>query len=162
MSAPIFPCRRVQFDTPVQDPRAIVGTWLKERTSEKMVLVNGEVLASEEHAWVVHSVTMRNHERASMKSNSIDGEFMRLLAGTHHVSASFKRSGLSEGDTHAWIIDLDNSSDESDFENHATLIGSKIVSERPSLQLFKATRLGIETGEDENAAIGHVHLADMR
>ena len=49
-----------------------------------------------------------------------------------------------------------------DFENHAERMGFEILAERPNLSIFNAPRIGIEIGNDENAAIGHVHLSDMR
>ena len=38
----------------------------------------------------------------------------------------------------------------------------KILDQRPSIEIFDFTRMGIEIGNDENAAIGHIHLSDLR
>ena len=38
----------------------------------------------------------------------------------------------------------------------------KSLQDRPDLSIFDANRIGIESGTDENAAIAHIHLADMR
>ena len=65
-------------------------SWLEVRDSESWALVGGSCLASDIHGWVAHQVLMRNSERGVMKSNSLDGEFIRLLSGTHHVASSFK------------------------------------------------------------------------
>ena len=157
-----FPCMRVEFPEPCKDPRGLIQSWLEKRDSQTWSLISGSSLASETHAWVAFDVLMRNNERGSMRSNSIDGEFMRLISGTHHISASFSRAGIIEGENFAYIVDLSCTATEQDFENHAERMGFEILAERPNLSIFNALRIGIENGDDENAAIGHVHLSDMR
>tara|TARA_B110000881_G_scaffold185148_1_gene173228 strand:- start:175 stop:492 length:318 start_codon:yes stop_codon:yes gene_type:complete len=105
---------------------------------------------------------MRNNERKMMKSNSLDGEFIRLLSGTHHVAASFKRAGLCKGDLTAWIVDLSGEEEQDMFAEHAKRMNFKVLADRPNLSIFDAKRMGIELGENEDAAIGHIHLADLR
>ena len=162
MAAPSFPCIRVELDVPCKDPRALVMSWLGIRDSEYWALVSGSCLASDIHGWVAHQVMMRNSERGVMKSNSLDGEFIRLLSGTHHVASSFKRAGLCEGDTTAWIVDLSCEAASELFAEHANRMNFKILEDRPDLAIFDAKRIGIESGVGENAAIAHIHLADMR
>ena len=41
-----------------------------------------------------------------MVARSIDAEFLRYLAGTHHISEAFTRAGLQEGQTTAWVVYL--------------------------------------------------------
>ena len=41
-----------------------------------------------------------------MVARSIDAEFLRYLAGTHHISEAFARAGLQEGQDHGWVICL--------------------------------------------------------
>ncbi|RAH13148.1 MAG: hypothetical protein CMB20_005250 [Methanobacteriota archaeon] len=162
MDGDLFPCRRVKFQSPCENPRELVQRWINTRASQHWSLISGESLASELHAWVALDVLNRNIERNKMKSNSIDGEFMRLISGTHHISASFSRAGIIEGENFAYIVDLSCTATEQDFENHAERMGFEILAERPNLSIFNAPRIGIENGDDENAAIGHVHLSDMR
>ena len=157
-----FPCVRVEFPEPCKDPRGLIQSWLEKRDSQTWSLISGSSLASETHAWVAFDVLMRNNERGSMRSNSIDGEFMRLLSGTHHISASFTRAGICEGDKYGWIVDLSGNSNKEGLESHANRMGFKINDLRPSVDLFDAKRMGIEEGVDENAAIGHIHLSDLR
>lgn len=162
MAAPPFPCRRVALATPCIDPRALVMTWLETRESQNWALISGTCLASDVHGWVAHQVLLRNKERGLMKSNSFDGEFMRLLSGTHHVAASFERAGLCKGDTTAWIVDLSGESSDEMYDLHAEKMGFSIMVDRPNLEIFDARRIGIEVGADENAAIAHIHLSDLR
>ncbi len=162
MSAPPFPCSRVSFDIPCEDPRALAISWIETRESEHWALISGSCLASDIHGWVAHQVLMRNSERKLMKSNSMDGEFIRLLSGTHHVAASFKRAGLCKGDKTAWIVDLSCTESQDMFAEHANRMRFQILDDRPNLSIFDSERMGIENGQDENAAIAHIHLADLR
>jgi len=162
VTAPIFPCKRVSLGTPCDDPRSLVMTWIERRDSEQWALISGYSLASEIHGWVAHEVLMRNQDRNSMKSNSLDGEFMRLLSGTHHISTSFKRAGLLQGDKEAWIVDLSGEADNESYLDHAQRMGFEILDDRPNLDIFDSERLGIEGEKSENGAIGHIHLADLR
>ena len=93
MSPPAFPCRRVAPSEPCVDPRALAMTWINQRESENWALISGTCLASDVHGWVAHEVLMRNKERGN-EIKLTDGEFIRLLSGTHHIATSFKRAGL--------------------------------------------------------------------
>jgi len=37
-----------------------------------------------------------------------------------------------------------------------------LLDDRPHLDIFDASRMGIVTNQNENAAIAHIHLADLR
>ena len=137
-------------------------SWIESRESEHWALISGYSLASEIHAWVAHEVLMRNQVRNSMKSNSLDGEFMRLLSGTHHISTSFKRAGILQGDKEAWIVDLSGEASEDLYFQHSQRMGFEILDDRPNLEIFDSERMGIEGEKSENGAIGHIHLADLR
>lgn len=161
VAQPPFPCVRVKFPTPISDSRSIVMRWIEVRSDPSWVLICGKSLASDVHGWVALNVMNRNHLQGRMKSNSRDAEFMRLLSGTHHVSASFKRAGLVDGDDEAWIVHMDGDM-SSDFDIHIEKMGASRLDSRPSLELFSSERMGIENGYSEDVAIGHIHLADMR
>ena len=105
---------------------------------------------------------MRNKERGKMKSNSLDGEFIRLLSGTHHIATSFKRAGLCEGDKTAWIVDLSCEQSEEMYTRQAKKMKFEITDERPNISIFDSVRMGIEGDASEDAAIGHIHLSDLR
>ena len=115
MEAPLFPCRRVYLGQPVVNSREIVNKWLESRNNENWVLISGSALASEIHGWTALTVLNRNMERGMMKSNSLDGEFIRLLSGTQHIAQGFSRAGLTKGDEYAWVIDLSAKNQQSDF-----------------------------------------------
>ncbi|MDC0557447.1 EKC/KEOPS complex subunit CGI121/TPRKB [Candidatus Poseidoniaceae archaeon] len=162
MGAPVFPCRRVTLQTPCEDPRALAMSWISNRKSDDWALISGTALASDVHAWAAYNVLIRNRERTKMKSNSIDGEFIRLLSGTHHIATSFNRAGLQKGDTTAWLVDLSCSNLELEFVEHADKMDFTLLDDRPNLEIFDSSRMGIVSPKNENAAIAHIHLADIR
>jgi hypothetical protein len=41
-----------------------------------------------------------------MVARSIDAEFLRYLAGTHHISEAFARAGLQSGQSSSWVLCL--------------------------------------------------------
>ena len=162
MTAPNFPCRRVAFDGPCEDPRALAMSWIAKRKSDHWALISGTSLASDIHAWAAYNVLLRNQSRSKMKSNSLDGEYIRLLSGTHHIATSFNRAGLCKGDTAAWIVDLSGEDNQGGFVEHANAMGFELLADRPNIDIFDAERLGIFSHDYENAAIAHIHLADIR
>ena len=38
-----------------------------------------------------------------MVARSVDAEFLRYLAGTHHISEAFTRAGWTDAQEHAWV-----------------------------------------------------------
>ena len=38
----------------------------------------------------------------------------------------------------------------------------QIIDDRPNLSIFDSARMGIEGESSEDAAIGHIHLSDLR
>ena len=78
------------------------------------------------------------------------------------MATSFKRAGLQKGDTTAWLVDLSGSNTESEFLEHAEKMNFTLLDDRPHLDIFDASRMGIVTNQNENAAIAHIHLADLR
>mgnify|MGYP001309069699 CR=1 FL=1 len=134
MSEQIFPCRRVELNEVCKNPRDLALDWIANRSAEHWALISGTALASDIHGWVAHAVLMRNHERGTMRSNSLDGEFIRLISGTHHVATSFKRAGLVEGDKTAYIVDLSNKESEN-VERNLTFLATA-GSTAPFIGLF--------------------------
>ena len=117
-------------------------------------------MASETHAWAAWDVLSRGKERDEMLSQSVDGEYLRLLSGTSHVSYGFTRAGVSKGDEEAWLAHLGGSSN-SDFATVAGKMNLEILSTRPAPELVDERMLGIEHGRGEGVCIGHLHLGQF-
>ncbi|MGY8754365.1 MAG: hypothetical protein ACKVIR_01610 [Candidatus Poseidoniales archaeon] len=156
-----FSCRRVKFPKPIVDEKGFVANWLKIRPSDSWVLLSGGVLAGEIHGLVAIEILNRNKSRNQMKSTGVDGEFMRLIAGTHHVSQAFSRVGMAVGDVEAWLIDL-TQNNVSKIPSICAAMGFEQLLLRPSLALFDPLKLGLDETADENDAIGLIHLSDIK
>ena len=70
------------------------------------VLLGGHAVMGDEQLWTAWIQASRNELRGRMVARSIDAEFLRYLAGTHHISEAFSRAGLQEGQTTAWVVYL--------------------------------------------------------
>ena len=160
MSITQFPCVRVKFPQAIVDQRALITEWIALRPDEYWVLISQSALASETHAWAAWNVLSRGKERDEMLSQSIDGEYLRLLSGTSHVSYGFARAGVSKGDEEAWLVHLGGSVN-SDFTTVAEKMNLEILSARPAPELVDERMLGIEHGRGEGVCIGHLHLGQF-
>lgn len=103
---PWFPAWGIQFPTPLNDPRTVVGVFNEWRPSERWLLLAFDAAASEIHLWTVWQALRRSEIRGDMVGNSVDTEFLRLISGTHQIKTAFERAGLRSGDDSAWIIHL--------------------------------------------------------
>ena len=104
MSFPPFPCRGVRVGN--GSPQTSVDAFLKKRPSPRWVLLGGHALMSDEQLWTAWIQASRNALRGRMVARSIDAEFLRYLAGTHHISEAFSRAGLQQGQLTAWVVYL--------------------------------------------------------
>ena len=104
MSFPSFPIAGVQLDG--TEPSLAIDGFLKQRADERWVLLGGHAAQSMGQLWTAWIQATRNELRGAMVARSIDAEFLRYLAGTHHISEAFARAGLQEGQTAAWVLHL--------------------------------------------------------
>lgn len=100
-----FPCVAVHVDE-AKHPGGVIDAFLKERPSSRWVLLGGHAVQTNAQLWTAWVKTTRNELRDTCVARSLDTEFMRYLAGTHHVSEAFARAGYQEGSGEAWILHL--------------------------------------------------------
>ena len=70
------------------------------------MLLGGHAAQSMDQLWTAWIQATRNELRGAMVARSIDAEFLRYLAGTHHISEAFARAGLQSGQQDAWVVYL--------------------------------------------------------
>lgn len=99
-----FPCFRVNLGN--RSHAETLRLFLQHRQNERWVLLGSHAVQSDLQLWTAWIQTTRNELRQSMVARSRDAEFLRYLAGTHHVSEAFSRAGLQEGQTSAWLVYL--------------------------------------------------------
>lgn len=181
MRATTFPFRGVQFSE--GSPQHHVDRFLKERPSSHWVLLGAHAVMSEEQLWTAWIQASRNALRGNMVARSIDAEFLRYLAGTHHISEAFARAGLQEDQDHGWVVCLPSAKghendlghlqpeadDVQDFDsNLANLLQRLGWSEGPSEATYSieaAKRLGIDAegwseARQSESIIAHILMAD--
>lgn len=104
MSSRPFPVANVHLSG--EAPKEAIDRFLKYRPSERWVLLGGHAAQSMDQLWTAWVQATRNELRDGMVARSIDAEFLRYLAGTHHISEAFTRAGLQPGQENAWIVYL--------------------------------------------------------
>jgi len=165
VALPEFPCILVEFESPVDSIAEFLTVWNSERPSTDYVLVSKNAIQSNEQSWTAWLKMKRNSDRGDMLARSKDVEFIRLLAGTHHIDQAFKRAGLAQGDQSAWLVYLPEGIDELDNETEAIIesFGWNKTASRPSINQQGMESLGIESlsGDLESDLLIHVVSADI-
>jgi hypothetical protein len=158
-SPPWFSAWSIKFAQPVSDPRLIAAMLLQKRKDERWLLVGHPAPVSERHLWSVWLALRERVLTNKMVSISLDGEFIRLLAGTHQMSVAFNRAGIREGDEKAWLIRLpewpdkegeivlnpDNGTHDSDAYEMMSWLEAEYYPERPAPSDEALDRLQIES-----------------
>ena len=88
---------------------------------------------------------------------SLSGYYQALI-----ILLLVSKEQACEGDETAWIVDLSCEQSDEMFARHAEKMNFEIVDERPNISIFDSARMGIEGDASEDAAIGHIHLSDLR
>lgn len=182
---PAFPAWKVEFGQPLPDSGNFVGNFLNLRQDDSWLLLTGSVVASDRHLWAAWISLVRRIKNDSMRSKGQDGEFLRLIAGTHHISQGFRRAGLFDGDEGGWLIHLpkndgDGSLPKLDYEKLSkdarslaeNLDCQFLEGERPLPNRTGLIRLGVFDEESEvyvnledsvleDYFIAHIHTSDI-
>ena len=140
------------------------------KTDNRWLLLAFDVAASERHLWTAWYSTKRNQKNGKMVANSVDAEFIRLIAGTHQVKIAFNNAGIRKGDESSWIIrlpesDIGNGIDEvyinrdsyNDHDSEASLLiekmGGELISQRPIATLKGLMRIDYDKEVNETQSL---------
>ena len=158
MEMPEFPCFRVDVSNSVGN---LIQEFLKIRPNQNWLLLADYAAQSQQQLWTAWLLSQRAFLQNRALARSIDAEFLRYIAGTHHVSEAFRKVGIQEDHKTAWVINLPNyqkSADELipdlDAEENLQFIGSlcqklsmSIIDGKPELTIDGLKKLGIEIDE---------------
>ncbi|GIR33841.1 MAG: hypothetical protein CM15mP47_0670 [Methanobacteriota archaeon] len=158
MEMPDFPCFRVDLSNSVGN---LIQEFLKTRPNQNWLLLADYAAQSQQQLWTAWLLSQRAFLQNRALARSIDAEFLRYIAGTHHVSEAFRKVGIQDNDKTAWVINLPNhqkSADELipdlDAEENLQSIGSlcqklsmSIIDGKPELTIDGLKKLGIEIDE---------------
>ena len=129
--------------------------------------------------WTAWLFSQRAFAKGKALARSIDAEFLRYIAGTHHVSEAFKKVGIQKSHDKAWIVYLPEY-EENDGELHPVIdlvqsneifveiaekLGIQPIESRPKITLDGLEKLGIEVTKldeiTEDIIIGFVISSDL-
>ena len=155
MEMPEFPCFRVDVSNSVEN---LIQEFLKIRPNQNWLLLADYAAQSQQQLWTAWLLSQRAFLQNRALARSIDAEFLRYIAGTHHVSEAFRKVGIQDHHKTAWVINLPNyqkSVDELipdlDTEENFQFIGSlcqklsmSIIDGKPELTIDGLKKLGID------------------
>ncbi len=115
---PWFPAWGIKFNMEIEDFREILSTFNNLKPDEKWLLLAYDVAASEKHLWTAWYSMKRNQLKDKMVANSLDAEFLRIVAGTHQVRIAFENAGIRNNDHSAWLIRLPDIEIETEIDKN--------------------------------------------
>ena len=104
MPTPPFPIAKVNIQG--LSPSDAIDRFLSAREHNRWVLLGAHAPQSPDQLWTAWIQAARNELRGSMVARSVDAEFLRYLAGTHHISEAFARAGVQADQETAWVVRL--------------------------------------------------------
>ncbi|MDE0557145.1 MAG: hypothetical protein OSB30_01565 [Candidatus Poseidoniaceae archaeon] len=186
MTMPKFPCIAWRSDKPVTS-KHLIGKFLENRFDERWMLVAQHAVQFEQQLWTAWNCCERNFANGNQLARGRDAEFLRYIAGTHHVSEAFSRAGIQDGVTAGWILylpkpilkqegvaglqpsgcdEIISSQFESDCHKLLSNLGLQYADEIPTFSPEAAKKLGLVTEgiAQENlqqGLVGHILSADF-
>ena len=122
--------------------------FLKHRPSDHWVLVGPGIAQCHMQLWTAWNSAARRQQRGTSLARSFDAEFLRYMAGTHHVSEAFKRAGVRDGDQSGCFIVLPSIGKEGTMPAKPTHEEAEEL-ERQALQLASSMDVSIQDVELE-------------
>jgi len=110
--------------------------------------------------WTAWHCSERRFLRNNQLARTIDAEFIRFIAGTHHISEAFQRAGVSDNDSRGWLIYLPETEQNNSMnkeilpkKNHSEFFESTCLDILASLNL-RATNASPELDLDNGGKLG--------
>ena len=186
MTLPTFPRMAWRSESPINS-KQLVANFLDNRLDERWMLVADHAVQLQQQLWTAWNCCERNFANGCQLARGRDAEFLRYIAGTHHISDAFARAGVQDGATSGWILYLpipilteENNAgiqisaiDEENFNDFSskcqtllTSLGLESSSKEPMFSSDSAKMLGlnidgIALDRLEQALIGHILAADF-
>jgi hypothetical protein len=133
----------------------------------------------QQQLWTAWLLAKRAFSNNKALARSLDAEFLRYIAGTHHVSDAFKKVGIKDHDDTAWlvflpehIVDLDEikpsfSVDQFNLgvQSIVQMLDLKVIVGKPEINLKGIEEMGIPVPESRlnliDTIIGNIISADL-
>ncbi|MBK11770.1 MAG: hypothetical protein CMB44_04425 [Euryarchaeota archaeon] len=168
---PWFPAWGLRFSSPVDNVHELISKIEEWRPDSRWSLISYEVAASEIHLWSAWHKSRSNEEQGRMVARDPGAEFLRIISGTRQISTAIERSGVSIGDTKAWLvrlpeIDTTGGIGETylpidEYNNHSEdagrlieIVGACLIARRPFPTIEGLEKIGfLEDGVGVNSMI---------
>ena len=173
---PQFPCVKLDISNHSSD---FIDEFLQHRENDSWLLMSHYAAQGQQQLWTAWLLAKRAFSNNKALARSLDAEFLRYIAGTHHVSEAFKKAGIHKEDDNAWLIFLPNHVADLDeiipsfsldeFNSGvATLIEKlnlKMIEGKPEINVEGIKKMGIPLPESKlnlmDSIIGHIISADL-
>jgi len=176
MQMPEFPCIKVHFSEQRSD---IVKEFLSIREDDRWLIIADHAAQTQNQLWTAWLLTVRGFSNGNALARSHDAEFLRYIAGTHHVSDAFSKAGIQDGNQYAWLLFLPDLQsvggsfypiyDVEKFREKALLITESMnilqLEDKPKINIDGLLKLGLQVGDSnvnlEDSLIGHIVSANF-
>ena len=176
MEMPQFPCVKLDISNQSSD---FIGQFIEQRSDESWLLMSHYAAQGQQQLWTAWLLAKRAFSTGKALARTLDAEFLRYIAGTHHVSEAFKKVGIKSLDNTAWlvflpshIIDLDEikpSFSLAEFhlgvESLTQKLNLKVIEGKPEINIEGIKKMGIPLPESNlnliDSIIGHIISADL-
>ncbi len=176
MEMPPFPCVKLDISNQSSD---FIGEFIQHRNDESWLLMSHYAAQGQQQLWTAWLLAKRAFSNNKSLARTLDAEFLRYIAGTHHVSEAFKKVGIKSNDNTAWLIYLPNhiaeldeikpsfSLDEFDsgVESLIQKLNVKVIEGMPEINIEGIEKMGIPLPESKlnliDSIIGHIISADL-
>ena len=176
MEMPPFPCVKLDISNQSSD---FIGEFIEHRDDESWLLMSHYAAQGQQQLWTAWLLAKRAFSNNKSLARTLDAEFLRYIAGTHHVSEAFKKVGIKSNDNTAWLIFLPNHIAELDeikpsfslddfdsgVESLIQKLNVKVIEGMPEINIEGIEKMGIPLPESKlnliDSIIGHIISADI-
>ena len=176
MEMPPFPCVKLDISNQSSD---FIGEFIEHRDDESWLLMSHYAAQGQQQLWTAWLLAKRAFSNNKSLARTLDAEFLRYIAGTHHVSEAFKKVGIKSNDNTAWLMFLPNyiagldeikpsfSLDEFDsgVESLIQKLNVQVIEGMPEINIEGIEKMGIPLPESTlnliEYIIGHIISADL-
>ena len=176
MEMPEFPC--VKLDISNQSSN-FIGEFIEQRSDESWLLMSNYAAQGQQQLWTAWLLAKRAFSNNKALARTLDAEFLRYIAGTHHVSEAFNKVGIKSLDNTAWLIFLPNHLADLDeikpsfsltefhleVESLIQKLNLKVIEGKPEINIEGLKKMGIPLPESKlnliDSIIGHIISADL-
>ena len=172
-----YPCWGLSFSEPISNSAQLVESLLEWRNDEHWLLLGGPAAVSEAQLWTAWIGLASRQRNSTMRANSLDVEFIRLIAGTHQIRIGFERAGLAEGDQTAWLIhlpkitsnpieemmwpELDRVALDQEADRLMRVLNAKLLPHGPIPHDESVQRLELQIEDEKTANIDSIHRSAL-